>query len=149
MTNPLYHIKIVKSDEDINIEHIAGLIAQLAPDSSPVDAKKINEINNSDDIVMMIATDNTNPPVIIGVLLVVIIKLLTSTKVQIEDVVVHETQRGRGIGKALLKAAISYAREISAAKIELTSTPDKTIANKLYNQLGFKKRNTNLYRLEL
>lgn len=68
---------------------------------------------------------------------------------RIEDVVVHGDCRGRGIGKHLLTALIRESKRLRLAKVGLTSRPQRTIANKLYKDLGFEKVKTNVYKLKL
>ncbi len=67
----------------------------------------------------------------------------------IEDVVVDKFSRGQGIGRKLTEALIKEAKTRKADCVELTSNPKRTEANALYESLGFKKRETNCYRLEL
>ena len=146
---PTYQIRMVHSGDDLNINQLAGLISQLSSDAPPLQKSTISEIINTNDIKIFIAVDNKKPNEIIGVLLIVILHLFTSSKIRIEDVVVNKIYRGKGVGEAMLKNAISYAKEIGVAKIDLTCTPDKIAANNLYKKLGFKQGNTNVYRLEL
>ncbi len=144
-----FQIRMLMPGDDPDMRQIQNVVAQLAPDYPPPGKAAIGKIINSQDSKMFVVMDKSQPPVIIGVMVVLIIRLLTCTKVQIEDVVVDHRFRGLGIGKRLLQSAISLAAEIGAAKIDLTSTPDKVEANGLYKKLGFKLRNTNVYRLEL
>ncbi len=67
----------------------------------------------------------------------------------LEDVVVDEAARGKGIGKMLCEKGVERAKENCARSIQLTSRPDRVAANKLYQKLGFQIRETNVYRLEL
>jgi ribosomal protein S18 acetylase RimI-like enzyme len=68
---------------------------------------------------------------------------------RIEDVVTHEDHRGQGIGRALMTKIIWYARESGCSIIDLTSRRGRDDGRKLYRKLGFKRRDTNVYRLEL
>ena len=74
---------------------------------------------------------------------------LSGTKVWIEDVVVDESQRGKGIGKELTLFAIGFAKSLGAESVELTSRPSRIAANSLYKKLGFVLRETNVYRYTL
>ncbi len=67
----------------------------------------------------------------------------------IEDVVVDEEYRGRGIGRKLMEFLIKEAKKRKADCVELTSNSNRTEANAMYESMGFKKRETNCYRLEL
>ncbi|MDO8461045.1 MAG: GNAT family N-acetyltransferase, partial [bacterium] len=65
------------------------------------------------------------------------------------DIVVDKEFRGQGIGTKLIKTAIVKARDADAFTIDFTSRPSRESANLLYKKLGFKQRETNVYRLEL
>lgn len=67
----------------------------------------------------------------------------------IEDVVVDEKHRGMGYGTALMETMTAFAKKQGIAYIELTSRPERVAANKLYEGMGWKKRETNVYRLTL
>jgi len=64
----------------------------------------------------------------------------------IEDVVVDEAYRRRGIGEALSKAVLQAAGEAGVHTLSLTSRPARKAANRLYQRLGFVRWKTNLYR---
>jgi ribosomal protein S18 acetylase RimI-like enzyme len=74
------------------------------------------------------------------------IATLTGKKAFIDDVVVDERHRGRGIGEALTREALNQARALGAKSVELTSRPSREAANRLYRRIGFQKRETNSYR---
>jgi putative acetyltransferase len=50
---------------------------------------------------------------------------------------VTERWRGKGVGTALLEAAISWARAAGAHKLALEAWPDNTPALQLYRKAGF------------
>ena len=50
-------------------------------------------------------------------------KTPTGVKVWIEDVVVDESHRGKGIGKELMLVAIEYSKSLGSKDIRLTSRP--------------------------
>jgi len=76
-------------------------------------------------------------------------RIPTGLRAWIEDVVVDEAARGRGVGEALNRAAIERARGEGATTVDLTSRPSREAANRLYQRLGFQERPTNVYRLDL
>ena len=67
----------------------------------------------------------------------------------IEDVVVDQNYRDKGIAKMLIQNLIEIGKEKKLEQIGLTSHPSRQAANNLYIKLGFKKRDTNVYRLTL
>ncbi len=70
-------------------------------------------------------------------------------KARIEDVVVDEGARGRGLGEALVKECVNVARKRGAKVVELQSARRREVANRLYPRLGFEKRESNVYRMTL
>jgi ribosomal protein S18 acetylase RimI-like enzyme len=70
----------------------------------------------------------------------------SGAKVWIEDVVVDETQRGKGIGKKLMLFAINYSKALGAESVALTSRPFRLAANRLYQKIGFIQYETNVYK---
>ena len=71
---------------------------------------------------------------------------LEFTIADIESVVVSTTCRGRGYGKELMTAMIEAAKGFGAHHIQLTSNPGRVAANRLYQELGFGRYETNCYR---
>ena len=67
----------------------------------------------------------------------------------IEAVVVSPEHRGRGYGKALVNYMIDRARALNVHHLQLTSNPAREAANRLYQELGFERYNTNCYKFEL
>ena len=65
----------------------------------------------------------------------------------IESVVVSPGHRGRGYGKTLMKALLEAARGFQVYHIQLTSNPARVAANRLYQELGFVRYETNCYQL--
>jgi len=78
----------------------------------------------------------------------VVFRIPTGVRAWIEDVVVDEAARGRGVGEALNRVAIQRAHDAGARTVDLTSRPSREAANRLYSRLGFEQRDTNVYRLE-
>jgi len=60
---------------------------------------------------------------------------------------VDEAARGRGVGAALTREAVRLARAAGARTVDLTSRPSRTAANRLYERMGFRVRDSNVYRL--
>lgn len=55
----------------------------------------------------------------------------------LEDLYVEDAGRGRGVGRALVLAAVERARSRGAARIELDTNEDNAPAIALYEALGF------------
>jgi ribosomal protein S18 acetylase RimI-like enzyme len=65
----------------------------------------------------------------------------------VDDVVVDEASRGEGIGRLLMEAVHAEARRLGLRHLDLTSRVAREAANRLYQSLGYERRDTNAYRL--
>lgn len=86
---------------------------------------------------------------IVGMITLIVFRIPYAKKGWLEDLVVDNEYRGKGIGTKLMSAAIIEARKENVTCLDLTSNPKRVMANKFYQHLGFKKRDTNVYRIEL
>lgn len=57
----------------------------------------------------------------------------------IENVVVDEKHRSKGIGEALITRAVDEARKAGCYKVTLTSNKRRTEAHRFYERLGFSR----------
>ena len=85
---------------------------------------------------------------IAGMLTVGIYYSPTGGKAWIEDVVVDETFRGQGLSKRLVAHAIEFTQSKQIPLLMLTSNPKRIAANKLYQSMGFERKETNVYRIK-
>lgn len=104
------------------------------------------QIVDSDSCSLLIARDDER---IVGSLTLVVFPIPTGVRAWIEDVVVDSSVRGKGVGEALNREALRIARIKGAVTVDLTSRPSREAANRLYQRLGFEKRDTNVYRYDL
>jgi ribosomal protein S18 acetylase RimI-like enzyme len=86
---------------------------------------------------------------IIGSLTLAMFRIPTGLRAWIEDVIVDGSQRGQGTGEALTRRALEVAKEAGATTVDLTSRPSREAANRLYQRIGFERRETNVYRYSL
>lgn len=129
------------------VDAFARLIPQLSSSSPAPDAAALQAIIDSPDTDLLIARDRDGE--VLGSLTLAFYRIPTGLKAWIEDVVVDESARGRGIGAALNVAAIERATARGAKNVSLTSRPSREAANRLYQRLGFELYPTNLYRRPL
>jgi len=71
----------------------------------------------------------------------------TGKHCRIEDVIVSERFRGKGLGRQIMSKTIEALERDGVSVIDLTSRPSRVAANALYRSLGFKRHRTNVYRL--
>jgi ribosomal protein S18 acetylase RimI-like enzyme len=123
------------------------LIPQLSSSNPPPGHDGLARIVASDASVLLVARDGDGT--IVGSLTLAVFPIPTALRAWIEDVVVDEAGRGKGVGAALNRAALDRARSLGCRTVDLTSRPSREAANRLYRRLGFTQRSTNVYRFEL
>ena len=121
----------------------ARLIPQLSKSSPPPDADQLAEIIADPGNTVFVASLDG---VIVGSLTLVTFRIPTGLRAIIEDVVTDDAARGKGVGTKLAHAALEHARSIGCRTVDLTSRPSREDANRLYQHLGFERRETNVYR---
>jgi ribosomal protein S18 acetylase RimI-like enzyme len=122
---------------------IVELLPQLSTRATTPTKKYFKDILKSKDTHFFVAKSDEK---VIGTLLLTKYKTLCGTKYWIEDVIVDESQRGKGYGRDLTQFAIDYAKYDGATSIYLTSQPARVAANILYQNMGFMKYETNMYK---
>ncbi len=125
------------------VEAFARLTPQLSRSSPPPGEHELERIVQSDATRLLVAKVEG---AIVGSLTLALFRIPTGLRAWIEDVVVDESVRGQGIGAALNLEALKVARDQGARTVDLTSRPSREAANRLYHRLGFKQRETNVYR---
>ena len=91
---------------------------------------------------------NLSPDSYIGTITLMMLQTTAHNVAHIDEIVVEPGHEGQGIGKRLMQKAIEVAHENDTSRFDLTSRPEKAAANALYEKMGFKKRDTNVWRLE-
>lgn len=127
------------------LTEINHLLSQLSSSAKPLSAAELGAIMDSDTPHLLLATDDGR---LCGMLTLVVFRIPTGIRAWIEDVVVNDADRGKGVAKALLEAATEQARSMGAKTLDLTSRPAREAANRLYRKVGFVQRETNVYRIE-
>lgn len=89
----------------------------------------------------------THDGAIVGIALMAMYKVISGHKGIIEDVIVDEKHRGKGIGRKLLKRLLLEGRNRNLDEILLFSGHHRHAAISLYKSLGFELKESGLYRL--
>ena len=128
------------------VDAFGRLLPQLSSSAAPLTLEALAEIIASPHNTVLLARDTGAGGRIVGTLTLVIFRIPTAVRAWIEDVVVDEAARGRGVGEALTLAAVSLAKERGAKTVDLTSNQSRQAAHRLYEKSGFHVRNTSVYR---
>ncbi len=131
---------------DETLKELLVLSRELHKDERNMQLKELEALAHDENVIIMTAMNDGH---IIGIATLYVFQKIGKVKTLIEDVIVDAAYRGQGIGEKLVVALISAARERGAKDISLTSDPRRVAAHGLYAKLGFKKRDTDYFRLSL
>lgn len=136
----------IVSDNSPARKQIGNLLAQVSSRGGILPARQFRRLLADQHVEIWIVRDGAK---IVGMATLCVFSMLSKTIGFVEDVVVDEAYRGRGLGTLLMQKLIQRARARRCAHVELTSRPSREAANALYLKLGFEQRDTNVYRLKL
>jgi ribosomal protein S18 acetylase RimI-like enzyme len=128
------------------VDAFRRLLPQLSSSAVPLTRESLTEIIAAPHNTVLLARDPGAGGRIVGTLTLVIFRIPTAMRAWIEDVVVDDAARGRGIGEALTLAAVSLAKARGAKTVDLTSSRSRKAAHRLYEKSGFHVRDTSVYR---
>jgi ribosomal protein S18 acetylase RimI-like enzyme len=135
-------VERVTEATDELVSALGRLLPQLSPTAKLPSLDLLAELVASGTYLFVFRDDDGT---LVGALSMALYVAPTGRKAVIEDVVVDDAARGRGVGEALVEAAQEAAQEAGVAAIWLTSRADREAANRLYQRLGFERHETNRY----
>ena len=138
-------LEVTEFDDGIG-DAMRQLLPQLSQSADPPSNEFARSIVDSDASRLLVAREDDQ---ILGMLTLVIFPIPSGVRAWIEDVVVDDAGRGKGIGEKLNRVAIDIAESAGARTVDLTSRPSRVAANELYKKIGFTARETNIYRYQL
>lgn len=135
--------------KEVRTEYIDGinnLLGQLTSSPKEMNETLLQAIVESDRTHLFLAYIGNQ---IVGMATLAAYVIPTGTKAWVEDVVVDNNFRGNHIGKKLVNHVVEYTKKYSPCSLMLTSRPMRVAANKLYQSVGFEKRETNVYKIQV
>ena len=127
---------------------LGRLLAQLNPTLPPPDLVRLERLIADPAVTLLVANDGAE---IVGTTTVIVYTTPFWIKARLDEVVVDADARGKGVGEALVKAALDIGRAHGAQVAELQSGrgPAREAAHRLYERMGFKIRETDVMRIVL
>lgn len=135
-------IERAREVDDELVAAVARLLPQLTARNPPPGLVELTELVATPGTVLLLAREGD---AVLGMLTFVSYRIPAGLRGRIEDVVVDEAARGKGVGEALVQAALELAAQHGVQSVALTSSPSREAANRLYRRLGFEQRETNVY----
>lgn len=128
------------------IQQLDSLLHRLSPSAGKIDAERVSDLVMNGRMMIFIAEDDLGS--IVGMLTLTCCPTLAYDKYWIEDVVVDESCRGKGLGRSLVRAALSHLRaKEKSPVVYLTSNPSRVAARNLYVSEGFQEYETGVFRI--
>ena len=129
-------------------EALERLLPQLNSKLAMPDAKRLRRLLDDPDVVLLVARDGKR---IVGTTTVIVYTTPFWIKARLDEVVVDDLARGKGVGEALVRAALDVGRDRGAEIAELQSGrgPAREAAHRLYERIGFRSRDTDVFRIVL
>ena len=139
-------VEILKSIDEKSVSQIGILLNKLDSKAQSPDFSRLDFLVNHSDFTLFVAYDDTD---IVGMLSLTCCHTLSCSKFWIEDVIVDDLCRGKGVGRALVKAAVNHVRSLDDnSLIYLTSNPSRISARALYRSEGFEEYETGVFRMK-
>jgi ribosomal protein S18 acetylase RimI-like enzyme len=139
-------VEVATHVDDGLVDAVQRLVPQLSGSTPPPTRLELEVIVAGPSTKLLLARSGH---AIVGMLTLAIFRIPTGVRAWIEDVVVDSEARGRGVGESLTREAVRIAGAHGARTVELTSRPSREAANRLYQRLGFERRETNVYRFSI
>lgn len=139
------YIETISEVTDELYQAVQRLVPQLGAHKVLPTVEELGELVGSEASILLVARETEKDSPIVGILCLTVYRVPTGLRSIIEDVIVDESMRRRGIGEALVRRALDLAREAGADAVTLTSNPQREAANRLYQSMGFQLRQTNPY----
>jgi ribosomal protein S18 acetylase RimI-like enzyme len=121
------------------LQAINSLLPQLTSSGRTMTAAELNAMIVSPHTTLFIAKKQAT---IIGIICLVVVQMPTGLRSYLGDLVVDSSCRGRGVGRALLQAAIDRAGDFGVRTIDATTRSSRIGAISLYERVGLRRRDT-------
>lgn len=145
----MFQAEILKKAEQKSLSEINILIAQLGlgpVPPKPLEMRGLERMLSQENLRCLVVKDKEK---IVGLMVLYFTQIPTGVIAEAEDLIVDEAYRKWGAGPVIVNKAIELAEAEGAKHLSLRTNPKRLEANKMYDELGFKKMETNFYRVNL
>lgn len=141
------NISILNTPERESVAQIDRLLHLLSPSAPEVNLHHLTQLLKDEYFKLFVARNDAN--LIVGMLTLTACQTINGPKYWIEDVIVDDSCRGLGLGRALVRAAVNHVKEKETSPvIYLTSNPSRVSARNLYRSEGFEEYETGVFRIK-
>ncbi|MDP3764333.1 MAG: GNAT family N-acetyltransferase [bacterium] len=149
----MFKIQILRKFSTKVLQDINQLLPQLALSSVPpklLTPARLKRLLKQNNVYLVTVVDSSQKlSRIIAMATVYLVYIPTGAISVIEDVVVDMAYRGKGLGRKLTEKLIEIAMAKKAKHISVRTNPVRIESNAMYISMGFIKKETNFYRINL
>ena len=145
-----YTIERLTAPAPEDLREINVLLPQQADKPRLLTLKELARVASQQCLFMFVARTRIGERnAIVGMASLVLYAVPTGLIAFIEELTVDENFRGHKIGTKLIQKLIDTARRYRAKHISTYTNPKRAAANAVYRRLGFFRKETNFYRINL
>lgn len=145
--NTAFDISELEICSEKDWHEIEGLIKVLSPGTTP--RREVLDLVLSDENSHLFVARHKDGE-IVGMATGCSFTIPTGCHATVEDVVVLPAYQGLGLGRQLVQTILDFLSKTGKDyKVGLTSKPSRVAANMLYRSMGFEKKETNVYTMQL
>ena len=146
MTEDKLVIKRISRFSKKTLKDLNTLALQISSRKYQMTASHLKSLLKNKNVYLMGLYDGNK---IVGTITLFQAFQITGHKGYLEDLVLDEKYRGRGLGKKLVLHMIKLAKSLKIYNLKLKSEPHRVAANALYKKLGFETEKANVYNVKL
>ncbi|QCX00004.1 GNAT family N-acetyltransferase [Aggregatimonas sangjinii] len=125
-------------------DQVSKIYEQLNPNI--VQRPLVQILQNENKVIVAVCREQE---AVIGIALLATYTVISGHRGMVEDVVVDEAHRGKGIGRKLMQKLLEEAKYRNLDEVLLFTGHHRSAAINLYKSLGFTLRESGLYNLKL
>lgn len=123
-----------------DISAVQDLYQQLNPDIKQRELQHV--LQHGRNTKLIVYRENGN---IVGMASLAWYEVISGFKGWVEDVIVDQSVRGKGVGKHLMEKILDESKKLGLSDIFLYTEEKRKVAIHLYEQLGFHKKSSSIY----
>ncbi|MEK7124361.1 MAG: GNAT family N-acetyltransferase [Patescibacteria group bacterium] len=139
-----FNIKILKNFRQNDLKELNDILLQWSAKRKEITPLQFRKLIKKSHVIAMY-----DKKTMIGTVTLIELHKLSGLKGIVEHLMIDEKYRGRGLGEKLMKYSVNLAKKLEMKNLYLTCEPERIAANKLYQKIGFKAKETNFYQLTL
>jgi ribosomal protein S18 acetylase RimI-like enzyme len=139
-------IEVATQYSEALLRGISSLLPQLTASGRGLTAAELKDITDCPATRLLVAKEGAE---VVGMLSLVLVQMPTGLRALLEDLAVDSSYRRRGSATALMNFARDLASKAGARTIDLTSRPSREAGIRIYERLGYRRRDTGVFRLTL